>query len=79
MNNSNSDAHTSQLSLELLRPYENALRLANPGINAMQARTMVYWALATYYDQFDPKPLLLIYKAFGCGKILHGGPDPILA
>lgn len=57
----------SQLSLELLRPYEDALRLANPGINEMEARTIVYWALATHYD-FDPKPILLICKSFGCGK-----------
>ena len=57
----------SQLSLELLRPYEDALRLANPGINQMEARTIVYWALATHYD-FDPKPILLICKSFGCGK-----------
>lgn len=56
-----------QLSLQLLRPYEGALRLANPGINQMEARTIVYWALSTYYD-FDPKPILLIYKSFGCGK-----------
>jgi len=56
-----------QLSLELLRPYEGALRLANPGIDQMEARTIVYWALSTYFD-FDPKPILLIYKSFGCGK-----------
>jgi len=53
--------------LELLRHYEDALRLANPGIDQMEARTIVYWALSTYYD-FDPKPILLIYKSFGCGK-----------
>lgn len=57
----------NQISLELLRPYEDALRLANPGIDQMEARTIVYWALSTYYD-FDPKPILLIYKSFGCGK-----------
>jgi hypothetical protein len=57
----------NQLSLQLLQPYEDALSLANPGINQMQARTMVYWALSTYYD-FDPKPLLLVLKSFGCGK-----------
>jgi len=53
--------------VELLRPYEDALRLANPGIDQMQARTIVYWALSTYFD-FDPKPILLISKSFGCGK-----------
>lgn len=53
--------------VSLLRPYEDALRLANPGISQMQARTIVYWALATYYD-IDPKPLLLVLKSFGCGK-----------
>lgn len=58
---------TNQLDVQLLQRYEDALRLANPGINPPQARTMVYWALATYFD-FNPKPLLLIYKAFGCGK-----------
>ena len=57
----------SQVSLQVLRPYEDALRLANPGIDQMQARTMGYWALATYYD-FDPKPILLVLKSFGCGK-----------
>ena len=41
--------------------------LANPGIDRMEARTIVYWALSTYYD-FDPKPILLIYKSFSCGK-----------
>ncbi|MFC2009328.1 hypothetical protein ACFLT3_00165 [Chloroflexota bacterium] len=41
--------------------------LANPGIDRMEARTIVYWALSTYYD-FDPKPILLIQKSFGCGK-----------
>ena len=59
----------SQVSLQLLRLYEEVLRLANPGINQMQARTIVYWALATYYD-FDPKPILLVHKSFGCGKCL---------
>ncbi len=54
-------------SLDLIRPYEDALIKANPGISQMQARTMVYWALATYCD-FDPKPLLLVLKPFGCGK-----------
>lgn len=53
--------------VSLLRPYEDALKLANPGISQMQARTIVYWALATYYD-IDPKPLLLLLKSFGCGK-----------
>lgn len=53
--------------VSLLRPYEDVLRLANPGISQMQARTIVYWALATYYD-IDPKPLLLVLKSFGCGK-----------
>jgi hypothetical protein len=57
----------NQVSLQLLRPYEDALRLANPGINQMEARTIVYWALSTYYD-FDPKPILMVYKGFGCGK-----------
>jgi len=57
----------SQFSLQLLRPYEDALRLANPGINPMQAKTIVYWAISTYYE-FDPKPILLIYHSFGCGK-----------
>jgi hypothetical protein len=57
----------NQVSLQLLQPYEEALRLANPGINQMEARTIVYWALSTYYD-FDPKPILLVYKSFGCGK-----------
>ncbi|MFC1938605.1 hypothetical protein ACFLWM_00405 [Chloroflexota bacterium] len=56
-----------QVSLQLLQPYEYALRLANPGINQMEARTIVYWALSTYHD-FDPKPILLIYRSFGCGK-----------
>jgi len=50
-----------------LRLYEDALRLANPGISQMHARTIVYWALATYCD-IDPKPLLLVLKSFGCGK-----------
>lgn len=54
-------------NLNFITPYEDALRLANPGINQMEARTMVYWALATYYD-LDPKPILLIQKSFGCGK-----------
>jgi hypothetical protein len=58
----------NRVTIELIQPFENALRLANPGINIMQARTIIYWALATYYDNFDPKPILLIYKAFGCGK-----------
>lgn len=57
----------NQLDLELLVPHEDALRLTNPGINQMEARTIVYWALSTYYD-FDPKPILLILKSFGCGK-----------
>jgi hypothetical protein len=57
----------NQISLQLLRPYEDALRLANPGIDQMQARTMVYWGIGTYYD-FEPKPLLLILSSFGCGK-----------
>lgn len=67
MNNINTNVLQSQVSLQLLAPYENALRLANPGINQIEARTIVYWALSTYYD-FDPKPILLIYKSFGCGK-----------
>jgi hypothetical protein len=67
MINASTDVQQSQLSLELLRPFEDALRLANPGIDQMEARTIVYWALSTYYD-FDPKPILLIYKSFGCGK-----------
>jgi hypothetical protein len=54
-------------SVALLQPYEDALRLANPGIDEMEARTIVYWGLSTYYD-FDPEPILLIYKSFGCGK-----------
>jgi hypothetical protein len=41
--------------------------LANPGIIQMEARTIVYWSLATYYD-FDPKTILLILQSFGCGK-----------
>ena len=57
----------NQVNLQLLRPYEDAIRLANPGIDQMQARTIVYWGFSTYYD-FDPKPILLIYKSFGCGK-----------
>jgi len=56
-----------QYSPQLMRPYEDALRLANPGINQAEARTIVYWALSTYYD-FDPKPILLILQSFGCGK-----------
>jgi hypothetical protein len=57
----------NQISLQLLAPYENALMLANPGVDQMQARTMVYWGIGTYYD-FEPKPLLLILSSFGCGK-----------
>ncbi len=57
----------NQANLELPRQYEHALRLANPGIGLMEARTMVYWALSTYYP-FDPKPILLVYSSFGCGK-----------
>ncbi|MFC2035838.1 hypothetical protein ACFLUJ_06940 [Chloroflexota bacterium] len=57
----------NQISLQLLGPFEDALMLANPGVSHMQAKTIVYWALATYYD-FDPKPILLIYHSFGCGK-----------
>lgn len=67
MTNRQTEQPSNQVSMELLRPYEGALRQANPGINPMQARTMVYWALATYYP-FDPKPILLIYHSFGCGK-----------
>jgi hypothetical protein len=33
----------------------------------MQARTIVYWGIGTYYD-FEPKPLLLVLSSFGCGK-----------
>ena len=64
--NSGTEAQ-SQLSLQLLRPYEDVLILANPGINQMEARTIVYFAISTYYD-FDPKPILLICQSFGCGK-----------
>lgn len=67
MFNNNTNVLESQLSLEHLRPYEDSLRLANPGIDQMEARTIVYWALSTYYD-FDPKPILLVHKSFGCGK-----------
>jgi len=56
-----------QVSLQLLRPYEDALRLANPGISQMQARTIVYWALSTHYES-DPKAILLVIHFFGCGK-----------
>jgi len=58
---------TQQLNLQLLSPYEGALMLANPGINHMQARTIVYWALSTYYES-DPKAILLVIHSFGCGK-----------
>jgi hypothetical protein len=33
----------------------------------MEARTIVYWGISTYYD-FEPKPILLILSPFGCGK-----------
>lgn len=65
--NNRTNVRRCQVNLELLSPYEDALRLANPGINQMQARTIVYWALSTYYD-FDPKAILLVYHSFGCGK-----------
>jgi hypothetical protein len=57
----------SQPSLQLIVPFEAVLMLANPGIIQMEARTIVYWSLATYYD-FDPKTILLILQSFGCGK-----------
>ena len=56
-----------QVNLQRLRLHEDALILANPGISHMQARTIVYWALATYCN-IDPKALLLILNSFGCGK-----------
>lgn len=65
--NNSTNVLQSQVSLGLIWPYELALKTANPGINNMQTRTIVYWALSTYYD-FDPKAILLIYHSFGCGK-----------
>lgn len=56
-----------QVSPQLIMPYEAVLILANPGIIPMEARTIVYWGLCTYYD-FDPKTILLILQSFGCGK-----------
>ena len=50
-----------------LSPFENALRLANPGISQMEARTITYWSLATHYD-FDPKPILAFFEQLDCGK-----------
>lgn len=58
----------NKVSLKYLQRYTDALMLGNPGVNQMQAKTMVYWALATYYDDFDPKPILIILHSFGCGK-----------
>jgi hypothetical protein len=51
-----------------LRPYIDALLGANAGISELQARTMVYYALATFYDEIDPFPILCIRNSFGCGK-----------
>lgn len=51
-----------------IRTYVTALQGANAGIDELQARTMVYYAVATYYEEIDPFPILLIKNDFGCGK-----------
>jgi len=51
-----------------IKRYVEALMGANAGIDELQARTMVYYAVATYYEEIDPFPILLIKNDFGCGK-----------
>jgi len=51
-----------------IKRYVEALMGANAGIDELQARTMVYYAVATYYEEIDPFPILLVKNDFGCGK-----------
>jgi len=55
-------------NLEKIKVFVEALLKANAGINELQARTMVYYGLATYYEEIDPFPILVIINDFACGK-----------
>jgi len=55
-------------NLKKIEVFVEALLKANAGISELQARTMVYYAVATYYDDIDPFPILLVNNDFGCGK-----------
>lgn len=63
-----SDFEIIPTSIERLKVYIEALLKANAGISELQARTMVYYGIATYYDEIDPFSILFIKNDFGCGK-----------
>jgi len=55
------------MELDKIEVFVDALLKANAGISELQAQTMVYYGIATYYD-IDPFPILLVKNDFGCGK-----------